>query len=275
MIDIRHLAVQLSGNAILQEINFTICESKVIMVLGENGSGKTTLIKSLLCQLPYSGAIWADNTDIQMLSEKQRAAIFSYVPQIKEVTQDMLVEDCILAGCTRRLSLFETPSKKDHQRSDAIMQRFHLEHLKGKALHEISGGELQMCYVARAFLQDGKVMLMDEPCTYLDYRRQHLFLQESKCLASRKKSVLISIHDPNLALQYADEILLMHEGRLVAHLNRETNDMQQQLLVYYNELYGNHFCVAGNETSSFLVWKEREYAADTAICKAQKSTRGL
>lgn len=257
MIEISHLHVSLQNQVILKDISFTILPSRIVMVLGENGSGKTTLIKSLLCQLPYDGSILVDEKNIKTLSEKQRAAVFSYVPQIKEMTQDMRAEDCILAGCSRHLSIFDVPKKEDIQRSESIMKQFHLEHLKGKALHEISGGELQMCYVARAFLQDGSVMLLDEPCTYLDYQRQHLFLQETKRLSALKKSVLISIHDPNLALQYADEILLMHQGRLVAHFEKEHHSMKEQLLKYYNELYGNHFCMTGNEDASFLIWKER------------------
>lgn len=269
MITLQKVSVSLHEKEILKDISFVIPQSRIVMILGENGSGKTTLIKSMLGKLAYEGSIAKNGVEINALKEKERAALFSYVPQIKELALDMRVEDCVVAGCSRELSIFQTPRKKDYERAGAIMKQFHLFHLKDKLLHEISGGELQMCYVARAFLQDAEVMMMDEPCTYLDYQRQHLFLQETKRLCTKKKSILISIHDPNLALQYADEILLIHHGQLLAHLCKETHDMQKECVRYYNELYGSHFTLADKE-DQFLIWKEKTYVADTAICQSEE-----
>lgn len=266
MIDITELNVSLQGKKILQNITFTMDAGRIIMILGENGSGKTTLIKTLLNWITAdSGTIRYHQKDCIHMKEKERAAIFSYVPQIKEIVEDLRVEECIVSGCSRSLSIFAVPGKKDYQRVDDIMKLFDLTHLKGKRLHEISGGELQMIYLARAFAQDGEVMLMDEPCTYLDFRRQHMFLEETKKLTAADKSVLISIHDPNLALQYADEILLLHKGILLAHLKKETHDMKKECCRLYNELYGNHFTL--NENDEILIWKENENAANTTICK--------
>lgn len=256
MIEIKKLSVSLQGKEILHDISFTIPSGRIMMVLGENGSGKTTLIKTLLnWHEKTQGTIMFHQKDCSQMRDRERAAVFSYVPQIKEVVEDLRVEECIVSGCTRKLSLFSVPGKQEYQRVDEIMELFALSHLKGKRLHEISGGELQMTYLARAFLQDGNVMLMDEPCTYLDFQKQHLFLEETKKLAMSKKSVLISIHDPNLALQYADEILLLHNGRLITHMKKETHDMKKECCRLYNEIYGNHFSL--NENDELLIWKEK------------------
>lgn len=254
MMEVKNLCVSLQGKEILHSLSFSLQKGKIIMMLGENGSGKTTLIKTLLQMIPFqTGRICYQGQDIRQMNQKQRAQTFSYVPQVKEVVSDLRVEECIVSGCTRQLSLFATPNKQAYERVDDIMQLFHLEGLKGKRLHEISGGELQLTYLARAFLQDSAIMLMDEPCTYLDFRKQHLFLQETKKLKEANKSTLISIHDPNLAMQYGDEILLMHEGNLYAHLKKDEVDLKKTCCQLYNELYGNHF-VYENEV---LIWKEK------------------
>lgn len=266
MIQVSHIRVSLQDKMILKDISFTIPKGRILMVLGENGSGKTTLIKTLLNWLPMDeGSIYYLEQDCSAMNEHQRAAIFSYVPQIKEIVEDMRVEDCIVSGCTRRLSIFSSPKKADYVRVDEIMRQFDLTHLKGKRLHEISGGELQMTYLARAFMQDAEVLLMDEPCTYLDFQKQHLFLEETKMLTMQKKSVVISIHDPNLALQYADEILLLHKGTLLAHLCKETHDMKKECCRLYNQIYGNHFTL--NENDEMLIWKENKNASNTTICE--------
>lgn len=225
------------------------------MLLGENGSGKTTLIKALLQMIPVSsGNIYYDTHEITSWNEKTRAKVFSYVPQIKELVDHLTVEDCILAGCTRRLSLFAMPSSDAYTQVDHLMKHLGIASLKGKLLQEISGGELQMVYLARAFFQDSEVLLLDEPCTYLDFRRQHLFLNEVIKMKEQEKSTIISIHDPNLALQYGDEILFLHQGKLIAHLKKEKDDLPRACCALYNEVYGAHFTCLEDE--KILIWKE-------------------
>ena len=151
------------------------------MLLGENGAGKTSLLKSMLRYYPLSGGqVLYCGIDCAALRDKEHAAIFSYAAQMKELVEDMLVEDCIVAGRTRCLSVLAMPKKQDYEAVDSWLKKLNIEHLKGKYLHEISGGELQLVYLAKALIQDAQVMLMDEPCTYsvsythLDvYKRQY------------------------------------------------------------------------------------------------------
>ena len=270
MIRVQHLSVRLQDNVILQDISFAIKSGRIVMLLGENGSGKTTLIRSLLQYYPYEGSILSEQTDIHSFKQKQLAALFSYVPQIKETVEDFVVEECIVSGFARHISPFALPSKKQYERVDSLLQEWRLSHLKGKLLQEISGGELQMTYVARAFLQEAEVMVMDEPCTYLDYRRQHQFLQEVTRLKQQGKSMLISMHDPNLALQYADEILLLHQGTLYARMTGSRLEMARECAGYYQALYGDTFTVTGTTSEPILIWKENCYAEHSAIPQGRK-----
>ncbi|MCR0570207.1 ABC transporter ATP-binding protein [[Clostridium] innocuum] len=271
MISIQHVSVQLQGREILKDISLAIPKGRVVMLLGENGSGKTTLIRSLLQYIPYQGTIYHAQTDVHTLKQRDLAALFSYVPQIKETVEDQPVEECIVSGFARQLSLFALPSKKQYEQVDALLEAWKLTHIKGKLLQEISGGELQMTYMARAFLQDSALMVMDEPCTYLDYRRQHQFLQEVLRLKLQGRSMLISMHDPNLALQYADELVLLHQGKLHAHIRGTRPEMTAACCMYYNELYGDTFTVIGTESEPTLIWKENNYADDSAIPQGKES----
>ena len=94
MISIQHLSVQLQGRDILKDISFAIPKGRIVMLLGENGSGKTTLIRSLLQYISYKGCILHEKSDIHSLKQRQLAALFSYVPQIKETVEDLAVEHC-------------------------------------------------------------------------------------------------------------------------------------------------------------------------------------
>lgn len=256
MIKVDRLCVQIQNKQILQDISFQIPEGKVIMLLGENGSGKTTLIRSLLQQISYTGSMTNNDKDLKLLTSKELAEVCSYVPQIKEVVEELTVEECMVSGFARFISMFAVPNKNHYEQVDNILESWNLSHIKGKYLQEISGGELQMTYVGRAFLQDAFVMVMDEPCTYLDYRRQNQFLQRVVKLKEKGKSMLISMHDPNLALRYADEILLLHQGKLYAHIQGSRLDMAKQCCECYQTLFQDTFTIIEDGTSIQLVWKE-------------------
>lgn len=257
MITIKDVSCTLQGKTILDNISFSMEQGRIYMLLGENGSGKTTLMKTLFQQLPYQGHILYEGCDIAHMKAKQQAALLSYVPQIKEQVEDIRVEDCILAGCARTLSPFALPGKRQEEEVSALLDAWQLSHIKGCYLQEISGGELQLTYVLRAFYQDAQIMVMDEPCTYLDFHRQHQFLQKLCHQKQETKSMLISMHDPNLALQYGDDILFLHEGRLRAHIRKEEGNMAEACCQLYNTCYGNHFTIMRHEDKTMFLWKNR------------------
>ena len=200
-----------------------------------------------------SGRIYVDDEEISNYTQKQRAAVFSYVPQIKNLVETITLEECVVSGRNRFFHNFAIPSMQDYQKAHELMEEMGILHLKDHLLSEVSGGELQLAYVARALIQDAKVLVMDEPCTYLDFQKQYMFLEKIVKLKEKNKTLLISIHDPNLALRYADEIIMMSKGRIEAMLSRDEDGFKLKCCELYNRLFGNHFIY--DEQADFLYWK--------------------
>lgn len=238
MIEIKHVSIKRQQKQIVHDVSFTISPGRIFMLLGENGCGKTTLIKGMIHEYPLAeGRICYDGKDMNTMTLKQRAAIFSYIPQIKPIIANMLCKDVVVSGWNRHMQLFDIPDEQAYEQARKIMAKFKIDPLFDQTIDTISGGQLQLVYLCRAFLQDASCILMDEPCTYLDFMKQHLFLQHTKELAKQGYSVLLSIHDPQLALTYGDEILFMHQGTLIADLKKEKDDLPAQLRALYRKIY--------------------------------------
>lgn len=230
-----------SYNPILSDINLKLEKGKIIMLLGENGCGKTTLIKCLLQLIPYQGQVYFQDHLINNLDKRSLAEIFSYIPQIKTLVDHISVLEFVVAGRTRFLPSYQTPSSKDYDIALKALKELGLEHLKDRSMFEISGGELQMCYVAQSIIQDAEVLIMDEPCTFLDFEKQYRFMERIELLKSKDKTLLISMHDPNLAIRYADEIVFMKKGSIYKKLEKNGSDFLDEFCRIYNQLFSNSF----------------------------------
>ncbi len=238
MIEICNISTKIHDKMIIEDISFEIEDGQMIMLLGENGCGKTTLIKSLLGHLvPAKGTILADNKDIGQMTWRQKAAVFSYLPQIKSIVDDIRCWEVVISGRSRFMKCFQLPSIADKAKAIKIMEKFKIAHLAEKKISEISGGQLQLVYLCRSFVQEARCILMDEPCTYLDFYKQHLFLKQAQNMVKEGYSILLSIHDPQLALKYGDRIIFMHQGRIEAKLDKKDGNMSEKLKAIYQKIY--------------------------------------
>lgn len=238
MIEISNISTKIHDKMIIEDISFEIEYGQMIMLLGENGCGKTTLIKSLLGHLLLAeGMICADGKDIDQMTWRQKAEIFAYLPQIKNIVDDIKCWEVVISGRNRFMKFFQLPTIEDKAKAIRIMKKFKIEALAEKKISEISGGQLQIVYLCRCFIQEARCVLMDEPCTYLDFYKQHLFLQQAQIMVKEGYSILMSIHDPHLALKYGDKIIFMHQGKIMAKLDKNTGNMKEELKGLYHQIY--------------------------------------
>jgi len=221
MLEVKELSFRhkRSEKDVLKRVSFCAKKGELTAVLGANGSGKSTLFRCI-CGVweHYTGKVLIDNSDISTLGFKDRIKHFAVVPQHHEPPFPYSVLEVVVMGRTKHLGIFSSPTKKDFEVAEAILKDLGIYELKDIPYTNISGGERQLVLIARALAQDASVLLLDEPTSHLDFKNQILIMSKIKKLAQTKKIVvLVSLHDPNLALLFSDRLVLLKNGEVFAH----------------------------------------------------------
>lgn len=251
---VNDIKVNINGREIIKDISFDIKKEQLTAILGLNGAGKTTLIKTLVgITRPNSGNIRVDDRNIFEISNKERAKLFSYVPQNTTPEINYSVLEFVLMGVTPYLGLFETPSKKHYLDAKEAIEMLNLKSIEHKYLNEISGGERQRVFLARALVQKSDIMILDEPTAHLDFKRQHNFMCLLKKLVTKtRKCVVLSMHDPNLALKYADRIIIIHDNTLNSIIECTGENFPEKLVEKLNIIYNKKISVIKHKGNNIL-----------------------
>lgn len=189
----------------------------VTFLLGENGSGKSTLIRLMLAELhPSAGTIKLYGKSVFEYKPKLRAKLVSYVPQDFSMPFNYTALDMVAMGRVAYGSLFSSLSKADYMTAYECMERLSIQRLSGHHFLELSGGEKKLCLIARSLAQGARIMLMDEPESELDYGNRLIMLDTIRTLALDGVSILLTSHNPESAIGFADRVLAIKDGRLIA-----------------------------------------------------------
>ena len=205
-----------SGRPVLSNVSFTLAEGEILTILGPNGAGKSTLLKCMLNLLrPDEGQILLSGKSIASLSERETAALVSYVQQTQEATFAYSVFDFVLMGRAPGLGLFERPGKADRDAAARAIEAMGIAPLAQKPLTELSGGERQQAMIARAIAREPSAILFDEPTAHLDSGNQLRALRMIKRLADSGYALVVTTHNPDHALLLGGSAALLdNEGRL-------------------------------------------------------------
>jgi len=245
-VKVKELTFGYNEKVVLDHLSFEVNKGEILTILGPNGSGKTTLLKCLNMLLKPKGSFFIDSFDISKLNEKEIAKFISYVPQIHSPVFPYKVIDVVVSGRTPYLE-FSTPTKQDYDYAYNILNKLDLTHLADKAYTQLSGGQLRLVLIARALVQQPKVLLLDEPTSHLDLKNRLLVLKILREITSEGITVIMSEHDPNIASIFSDKILLMCNGRIVSCgkakdvLNRENIAKVYGVNVEIFERNGNRY----------------------------------
>lgn len=216
MLELKHLTCGYDSKFALQDIDFKVEDKELVGIIGPNGSGKTTLLRAITrILIPRKGAILLDGGDIWQMRFKQLAKSIAVVPQGFGGV-DMSVEDFVLLGRIPYLKRFQfLESKNDLDIAERCMGLTDTFKLKSQLMSEISGGERQLTLIARALTQEPRLLLLDEPTAHLDITHQVGILDLIKRLNKELGlTVIIVLHDLNLASEYCQRLILLNQGRI-------------------------------------------------------------
>jgi iron complex transport system ATP-binding protein len=206
------------GSRVLDGVSIAAGEGEFVCVLGANGCGKTTLLRCLMGWLrPESGRVYVRERPVEDMSPKVLARLVAYVPQFPASAFAFAVSELVLMGRFAHGGFLGLPSPQDLAVARLAMEMTGTLGFAGRSLDELSGGEAQRAMVARAIAQQPSILLLDEPTSHLDLRSQvHIHRLLQRIAHDWPMTVVCVSHEVNLAARFADQLVLLKAGRVVA-----------------------------------------------------------
>lgn len=215
LIDAKNISFSYGKKQILDNIDFQLYQGDVLSLVGKNGCGKTTLLKILLGIYKSNGEINIFSKEIKKYKNKELAKLISYVPQTHQIPFDYTVFDVVLMGRLAHIGLFSNYSQKDKEIALKALEKVGISHLKNNIYSQISGGERQLAFIARALTQESKIIFMDEPVTGLDYGNQLKLLKFLKELCCEGYTFVKTTHYPDHALYASNKVMMLKNGQIL------------------------------------------------------------
>lgn len=224
---------------VLAGVSFALEEGRVLGVLGANGSGKTTLLKAICGILPHTGRCLLEGTALEGLPPRQLARLCSYIPQRSGISIDIPALEVVLMGFNPQLRLLEQPTAPMRETARRALALVGLAGREQENYLHLSEGQKQLCILARTLAAGGRLLLLDEPESALDFRYRYHTLDLLRSWAGEgQRAVLAALHDPLLALNYCDDLLILSQGQVRAVL-RPASDPLEQMEEQLSAVYGS------------------------------------
>ena len=219
LLQVQDLSFSWPGRTVLDDLNFNVEPNQLVAVLGVNGAGKTTLLKCINRILsPSAGSINLRSKDVLEMTIMDVAKNVAYVPQSVGTNFPMNVFDVVLLGRRPHLQWFV--GEEDRDKVSECLHFLDIDEFAFRRYDQLSGGERQRVVLAKALAQEPHLFLLDEPTSDLDLKHQITTMEKIRSVISdqsRPSSAIIAIHDIDIAAQFSDKIMLLHEGKIRAY----------------------------------------------------------
>lgn len=221
MIQFSNVSYSYGKNRVLENVTMSVRPHTVTALIGRNGCGKSTLVSCISGQLNYLGKITVGGREVKSMTEIERSRMISVLPQILN-TPDVSVRKLVSFGRYPYLGWQKKLDEENWEMVDHAIADTNLTLMADQSVCSLSGGERQRAYFAMMLANDSRILIMDEPTTYMDIDHQRQLLEFSAELKRRKKTVMIVIHDISAALEFADSIAIINNGKIVFHGDRDS-----------------------------------------------------
>ncbi len=216
-LELSALTVRYGPRVAVDDLSHAVAPGAWLCLIGPNGAGKSTVLRAIGGLVPHEGAVLLDGSPAARLGRRGRARSVAYVPQRPVIPPDMSAGEYVLLGRTPHIGYFSVESAHDRGVAEWSLTRLDLDGFADRPLGELSGGELQRVVLARALAQQAPLLLLDEPTSALDLGHVQQVLELVDELRHEQGLTVVSaMHDLTLAGQFADELLLMRDGRTIA-----------------------------------------------------------
>jgi len=202
--------VEVAGRTLVRDLELDIAGGSFVCVLGTNGAGKTLTLHTLAGLRSGNGSVRINNAELETLSRRQIAQQLGLLLQLHEDAFPVSVMDSALLGRYPHLNMLQWPGRDDEDIVREALNRFDLQGFEERMLATLSGGERERVALATLLVQDPDIWLLDEPLNHLDPHHQIDVLRELAAIAARGRVVITTVHNPALAMRYADHALLLY-----------------------------------------------------------------
>ncbi len=233
MLEIKNVSCGYNGIDVIKKVSFNINRGENICIVGPNGCGKSTLLKAISNLILFNGNILLDGKDIKTLKRKDLATKVALMTQASNIQFPYTVFETVALGRYAHInSIFSRLNKKDEDIVNNCIEQVGLLNIKDKLISQLSGGQLQRVFLARAFAQDPEVILLDEPTNHLDLRCQIEILDYLKKWARENNKIVVAVlHDLNLVQNFGDRAIMLKDGTLKGEGNPKevlnSNDLKE------------------------------------------------
>lgn len=260
MIEVRNLNFNAGGRMILSKVSFALEKGCFCGIVGNNGSGKTTLLRCLTRNNDIAkGKVWIDGRDIVSYSFKDLAKQMAFVPQRTDLMFDFSALQIVLMGRNPYQKPLYSDNEEDLRVVEQAMKQTDTWHLRNANARHLSGGEFQRVIIARALAQQTPVLLLDEPVSNLDIQHSFEIMSLLKSINENGRSIVIVLHDLNLAMQYCKQILLLQNGNVAAMGSTPEILTKENIEKYFN-VKAEIIQRQGNLQSSHIVMTRSEHS---------------
>ncbi|WP_434793067.1 Ferric enterobactin transport ATP-binding protein FepC [Terrisporobacter petrolearius] len=217
VLEVKDLTYSYRNIKVLDKVSFAVKNSELLCILGPNGAGKSTMFKCILQLLKgYKGEILLDNKKLKEYKIQELARIVAYIPQSHNPVFSYSVTEMVLMGTASQNSPLSKPTKSQINIVEESLEKIGISYLKDRSFVNLSGGERQLVFIARALAQKAKILVMDEPTSDLDYGNQIRVLNTVKELTKEGYTIMQSTHNPDQAFLYADKVLALYNHKVLS-----------------------------------------------------------